>query len=199
MGAISLKGMVAVYGNMADFWGWQLLAAYSSRFDQQFQHHAHQVYRGRHLPSWGGSLTTMLAGFCNAALVAARRIRKLISYQASIGVCVKVASRHNTPMRKLYLSLLLPLFLLISQQGALLHELSHYQHSGQTEHQKQHPGGEHCKACLSFAHIAGAAKTESLSVPLLVNLSFHYAAAIWSGFAEAPAPAPRSRGPPAFL
>lgn len=103
-------------------------------------------------------------------------------------------------MRKLYLSLLLPLFLLLSQQGALLHELSHYSEPGSsTQRQKQHPNGDPCDDCLSFAQIAGAVKPDALAPRLLPGLGHHLAATAQVQATQATAPVPRSRGPPTFL
>jgi hypothetical protein len=55
-------------------------------------------------------------------------------------------------------SLLLPLLLVVAQQGALLHELSHYRSSETPgESKKQSPRGDVCELCLAFAQIGSAA------------------------------------------
>lgn len=103
-------------------------------------------------------------------------------------------------MRKLYLTLLLPLFLLLSQQGALLHELSHYSDAeSSSQRQKQHPNGDACDDCLSFAHILGAVKPDVQAPRLLPDLAHHLAATVLAQATQAAAPVPRSRGPPALL
>src|SRR5260221_6982924 len=82
------------------------------------------------------------------------------------------------PLRELCRSLLLPLLLVFAQQGALLHELSHYTASEtQGNSKKQSSRGEACELCLAFAQVDSAAKPD-LAVPaLLANLSFKLAPA----------------------
>src|SRR5438477_300272 len=68
-------------------------------------------------------------------------------------------------MRKLLLALVLPFVFLLSQQGAVTHELSHLTDAvsraaggpGQPGHQ---PGDAQCEACLAYAHLAGVATDE---------------------------------------
>lgn len=102
-------------------------------------------------------------------------------------------------MRKLYLSLLLPFLLLITQQGALVHELSHYGGSHPIESEKKHEDDKLCKICLGFAHVMSAVKQDVFSASLLTHLRFHHATPTWTHVGEPAAPAARSRGPPLFL
>ncbi len=114
-------------------------------------------------------------------------------------------------MRKLYLSLLLPFFMLLVQQGAVWHEMGHLAgtdttatvttSSGQEDQAQQDKGlsaDKLCEICLAFAQVSGAAKTD---VPLLSLLSFSHAVAQWvaTPVATAEAPALRNRGPPTLL
>ena len=106
-------------------------------------------------------------------------------------------------MRKLLLSLLLPFVFLLSQQGAVMHEISHLAEltsggangPGSTGHQ---PGDLQCEACLAFAHLAGAV-TAHVVPPALLSFSFRVPANEAPAFIAADAPTARSRGPPTFL
>ena len=106
-------------------------------------------------------------------------------------------------MRKLLLSLLLPFVLLLSQQGALMHEMSHLADAaarvanGQ-EGPGQPAGDLQCEACLAFAHLAGVF-TAQVVPPALLSFSFRIPASEAPVFIAADAPTARSRGPPAFL
>ncbi len=120
--------------------------------------------------------------------------------------------RHNLwVMRKLYLSLLLPFFMLLVQQGAVWHELGHLRcnatntvasvasdQQDQAQHDKELTADKLCEVCLAFAQVSTAAKTD---VPLLSLLSFSHALAPWTAtpVATADAPAQRNRGPPTLL
>ena len=102
-------------------------------------------------------------------------------------------------MRKLVLSLVLPLLMLLSQQGAVWHEIGHLGMTAQpVEKSKQQPVDKLCESCLAFAHLAAAAKP---AVPALAlpNFGFASAAAAAVPFLAADAPTRRSRGPPTVL
>lgn len=98
-------------------------------------------------------------------------------------------------MRKLLLSLVLPLLMLLSQQGAVWHELEHL---AGTPADKRQPADKLCDACLAFAHLATAAKPEVLPLQL-ARFGFAFAAADAVHAVASDAPARRSRGPPAVL
>ncbi len=94
---------------------------------------------------------------------------------------------------------MLPLLLLVAQQGAVLHELSHYAASESHDGKKQSPRGDVCDLCLAFAQVGSAAAPQRVVAPLLADLSYQltpvlpvYAGGIYL-------PAERSRGPPLFL
>ncbi|HSI46813.1 MAG TPA: hypothetical protein VLA61_00920 [Ideonella sp.] len=103
-------------------------------------------------------------------------------------------------MRKIWSSLWLSLFLLIAQQGAVLHEISHLATSqpsaGQTG--KAHVAGSACDDCLAFAQVASfvATSVPSLQLPpathaWLASLSFRAR--------DADVPAHSARDPPNLL
>jgi hypothetical protein len=106
-------------------------------------------------------------------------------------------------MRKLLLALLLPFVFLLSQQGAVTHELSHLTdavsrgagHAGEAGHQ---PGDAQCEACLAFAHLVGVATAQVLP-PALLSFDFGIPASEAPAFIAADAPTARSRGPPTVL
>jgi len=106
-------------------------------------------------------------------------------------------------MRKLLLTLVLPLILLFSQQGAVVHELSHLTDAVAVAAggpgASGHPGGDlQCQACLAFAHLAGAAAAH-VAHPALLSFGFAVPANEAPAFIAADAPAARSRGPPTLL
>jgi hypothetical protein len=106
-------------------------------------------------------------------------------------------------MRKLLLSFLLPLVFLLSQQGAVLHEMSHLADdasrvAGGQDRVGHQPGDLQCEACLAFAHLAGVA-TAQVVPPALLSFSFQIPVNEAPVFIAADAPTARSRGPPVLL
>jgi len=106
-------------------------------------------------------------------------------------------------MRKLLLALLLPFVFLLSQQGAVTHELSHLtdavsRAAGGSGQPGQQPGDVQCEACLAYAHLAGVA-TADVIPPALLTFSFGIPANEAPAFIAADAPTARSRGPPFVL
>jgi len=101
-------------------------------------------------------------------------------------------------MRKLYLALVLPLFMLLSQQGVVLHEIGHLSEKPAPFEQKQQPADKLCETCLAFAHLGAAAKPD---VPQIALPAFRHAlpSADPVPYVAADAPTQRSRGPPTFL
>jgi len=96
--------------------------------------------------------------------------------------------------------LVLPLLLLFAQQGALLHELSHYAgNEPQGAAHKQSPRGEACDLCLAFAQVDAAVAPHDAAPPLLGDLSFERATAPRLVARAADLPSLRNRGPPRFL
>jgi hypothetical protein len=103
-------------------------------------------------------------------------------------------------MRKLLLTLLLPFVFLLSQQGAVMHELGHVtdalsRAAAGHDQSGQQPGDLQCEACLAYAHLAGVV-TAQVVPPALLSFSFGIPANESPAFIAADAPAARSRGPP---
>ena len=104
-------------------------------------------------------------------------------------------------LRRLTLSVLLPFVLLFAQQGALLHELSHWHAQHSSAEQKVEASGvdsDFCLTCLTFAQVAGLAKFEVAKAPSAPALRYHFASEATRSVADASTPALRSRGPPLF-
>ena len=104
-------------------------------------------------------------------------------------------------IRKPFLSLLLPILLLLAQQGAVLHELGHFvadveqvELRGQQQNPKQLPAAP-CEKCVVFAHLSGAVAPSIpvIVVPQLVFALFGHAVEAQRSTDSPPA---RSRGPP---
>lgn len=105
-------------------------------------------------------------------------------------------------MRRFGLALTLPLLalLLIAQQGATLHELSHLHDVGQELGAQARADNApcdnaHCPTCQSFAQVAhpAAASTATFVAPAAVLA--RSPTPLYS-IVSASAPTPRSRGPP---
>jgi hypothetical protein len=103
--------------------------------------------------------------------------------------------------RKCFLSLLLPIFLLLAQQAAVLHELAHFvadveraEARGKQPDPQQLPGAP-CEKCLVFAHLSGAIAP---SIPAIVipQLAFALLGRVAEAQRSTESPSARSRGPP---
>ena len=105
-------------------------------------------------------------------------------------------------IRRLTLSALLLLTLLFTQQGALLHELSHWhlpsKPAVEAKAEAASVDTDFCLDCLAFAQVAGVAHFDLPALPSQEGLSYHFASEAADSVAEASTPAPRSRGPPLF-
>lgn len=102
--------------------------------------------------------------------------------------------------RKLCRSFLLPLLLLLVQQGALLHELTHYTASStQDEGKKQHSRGEPCALCAAYAQVAAGAAPSTVVAASSSDLAFQAAPPPPALVGSTRPPSQRSRGPPANL
>jgi len=102
----------------------------------------------------------------------------------------------NTRFR---LILLLPLLMLLAQQGAWLHQLSHATYSAQHQVLAQQAGSgldnDRCPACHSFSQVFFAASAQPpqlafLAPPILRGPEWRFTVV------AVDAPVPRSRGPP---
>lgn len=91
---------------------------------------------------------------------------------------------------------LLPLWLVLAQQGALLHELGHQIAGDAVEHHHPQHGQAPCPLCQVFAQVSdlvGAVPAPTVPAPAL---RFHHAPAAEVATRSAAVPAQRSRGPP---
>jgi len=113
-------------------------------------------------------------------------------------------------MRKFCLSVLMPLLMLLSQQGMAWHEIGHLtnppagqgdgsQEQEQEQKQKQKPANDKlCEVCYAFAHLGSGAATAEFAAPL-ITLKHVLAASELVASHAGPAPSERSRGPPTLL
>lgn len=114
-------------------------------------------------------------------------------------------------MRKLYLSLLLPLLLLLAQQCAAWHAIEHLGHGrapfrpaviGPQDSKawtaEESSTDKLCETCLAFAQLGWVAKSDA---PLLSLLSFSFVRVQWvqTAFMATETPAHRNRGPPSYF
>jgi hypothetical protein len=103
-------------------------------------------------------------------------------------------------MRRRSLSWLLSLLLLLTQHGAVLHELSHFSHGSVTAGASLHTDGNaldsaSCPTCHAFSQAGNAVSSNPAGLAVSLAEGFcvpdpHY------GIASTDAPPPRSRGPP---
>ncbi|MDH0866976.1 DUF2946 family protein [Mitsuaria sp. GD03876] len=123
-------------------------------------------------------------------------------------------------MRKHLLHLLLPLFMLLSQQGAVWHGIGHLTDAqgrghapagatvaqaatahgdGQTHADPDELSADQlCELCLAFDDLAASARSEP-PVLALASAAHVQAPVVEHGSRSQPAPQPRSRGPPLVL
>jgi hypothetical protein len=103
-------------------------------------------------------------------------------------------------VRKLLLSVVLPLLLLLSQQGAAWHEIGHlHEPPASSSDSKKSPGDKLCDTCLAFAHLACGAGKPDVARLWLPHFSHDLPAAVAVASTDADAPHQRSRGPPHLL
>lgn len=106
-------------------------------------------------------------------------------------------------MRKLFVSLLLPFVMLLTQQAQAWHEIGHLRNPvGTTEQQQQKPdalGDKLCSLCFSFAHIDATAPAPD--VPVLASAPAEHEApsSVAVSSHASPVAAPGNRDPPASL
>jgi hypothetical protein len=98
------------------------------------------------------------------------------------------------------LSPLFPLLLLLAQQGALLHELSHYA-AGESRPQngEQHSHDAYCERCLAFAQVGAGAPPQAPVADPPGQLAFRPALPVQPQVGATPLATARNRGPPAAL
>jgi hypothetical protein len=107
-------------------------------------------------------------------------------------------------IRKSYLLLALPIFLLLAQHGAVVHGLGHLAddihrvQGGNHQPDPQHLPGTTCEKCVVFAHLSGAVAPHipSIDAPLLSHALLGRETVTRH---SADTPVARSRGPPFLL
>jgi hypothetical protein len=101
-------------------------------------------------------------------------------------------------LKHLSMVLGLMLFLISGQQGAVVHELGHFEGAHTPELSKAPADSldPTCALCPSFAQAASPALSHSFVLPLLVRAYIERWDEVPIRGASAAAPAPRSRGPP---
>jgi hypothetical protein len=90
--------------------------------------------------------------------------------------------------------------LLLAQQGAVVHELSHLFGAAHSAGSNLDRGTSDsaCAQCPAFAQATAAAFSHSFQIPLQVLLTVQLASELAVAAIEAALPDPRSRGPPAL-
>ena len=102
-------------------------------------------------------------------------------------------------MRRLRWVLFLPLWVLLAQTGALLHELGHFRDAASVQQRDTGvPDDGGCQLCLAFSHVDQAASGTPWVAPVL-KPTYATALAPAQSLACAAAPQPCSRGPPLTL
>ena len=103
-------------------------------------------------------------------------------------------------MRRMYVSWVMSLLLVLAQTGAVLHELGHLAHDGTPRGASLHCS-EHlldngpCLTCEAFAQIANPA-AGSAAAPAIAPASLVPIPTLGCAIVSAEVPSPRSRGPP---
>ena len=103
-------------------------------------------------------------------------------------------------MRQVFKSLGLLLLLMVAQQGAVVHELSHVSGANNGELRVQSNGGADtaCAQCPAFAQVITPAFSHSFHIPLLVRFALELISEPRYLAIDVAVPRPRSRGPPSF-
>jgi hypothetical protein len=104
-------------------------------------------------------------------------------------------------MRKLLTGLLLSLFVLLVQHGALLHAVEHLGVQGSANGlDPDEPGSDVvCNACVASSFVSGAMPITESPFALRRDLAFHSVHACSVPSARLDAPPTHSRGPPIVL
>ena len=101
-------------------------------------------------------------------------------------------------MRHVFKALGLWLLLIVAQQGAVAHDLSHFSrvsHAGSRVY-SQPAADAACALCPNFAQVVTPAFTHAFYVPALARAAFERIAAPHYSAITAAVPQPRSRGHP---
>ncbi len=103
-------------------------------------------------------------------------------------------------MRQVFKALGLLLLLMVAQQGAVVHELSHVSGANNVELLVQSGGTADttCALCPAFAQVVTPAFCHSFHIPLLVRFALERVSEPRYAAIDAAVPRPRSRGPPSL-
>ena len=103
-------------------------------------------------------------------------------------------------MRQAFKALGLLLLLMVAQQGAVVHEVSHVAGASNGELRVQSGGvaDTTCALCPAFAQVVTPAFSHSFHIPLLVHFALELIAEPRYLAIDAAVPRPRSRGPPSL-
>jgi hypothetical protein len=96
-------------------------------------------------------------------------------------------------------SVLLPLLLLLAQQGPLLHEMGHLAAAEWPDGNTRQDAAGLCKLCLAISQVQAAASPAVLPLGLLSGLSFGWLCAAADSVCGATPPALHNRGPPVSI
>jgi hypothetical protein len=103
-------------------------------------------------------------------------------------------------MRQVFKILGLLLLLMVAQQGAVVHELSHVSGDNHVDLRAQPDGAadKTCALCPAFAQVVTPAFSHSFHIPLLVRFALEPVSEPRYAAIDAAVPRPRSRGPPSL-
>jgi hypothetical protein len=103
-------------------------------------------------------------------------------------------------MRQRFKSLGLLLLLMVAQQGAVVHELSHVSGASNGALRVQSDGfaDTSCALCPAFAQVITPTFSHSFHIPLLVRFALEVISEPRYSAIDAEIPQPRSRGPPSL-
>jgi hypothetical protein len=103
-------------------------------------------------------------------------------------------------MRQAFKALALLLLMMVAQQGAVVHELSHVSGANHVDLRVQSDGAadKNCALCPAFAQVVTPAFSHSFHIPLLVRLALQPVSEPRYAAIDAAVPRPRSRGPPSL-
>ena len=103
-------------------------------------------------------------------------------------------------MKHVFKNLGLLFVLMVAQQGAVVHELSHVSRLGSVELQLKSGGAAEalCVACPAFAQVVTPAFSHAFHVPARIRVCAERQAELLFSVADAPVPLSRSRGPPSL-
>ena len=99
-------------------------------------------------------------------------------------------------MRHVFKLLGLLLLLIVAQQGAVVHELSHVAGDGGALKVCSEGLGSTCAQCPAFAQVVTPAFSHSFHIPALVRTALTLSAEPLYAAIDRTVPRPRSRGPP---